>query len=536
MQDRLLLTPEELESNLHQLANESALTNARKAGDKMIAGLTQSDINAYRHRAKTDLFWLCYGILGYDRLSPKLHGSLCKWLSDTATTHRFREILLARGHFKSTVATIGDSIRIALPSSDPDNSPYPENLGPDCRILIAHEVADMASQFLFEITQHFLSTPWLLGLFPECIPVLRKQRISTKFLELPRSSAWKEATFSTMGVGGKSQGGHWNYLKLDDLIGREARMSTTVMNSAKNWFDNIQAFFSYFSKDKFDLVGTRWAFDDLYSHAEERYGEKLTRYVRGAEIIVNGKLVPLFDEEYSSEDFDIIKKDPQIWASQYANDPSLGSTEWEQSWLRWFVWNDRRVKYKDILTGQFVFWDVSDLDINILLDPAMTGKAGLLVTGMDEIGNVYILEALKSNWKPPELADLIFKLVDKWNPRLVAIEKVLFSGLFEHWFKDRMRLTGKHFRVEPISTRGEAKEARVRGLSNYFKGGQIFFHPDQKDLITEFKQFGATDDYHMLDALAQGPEVWRKGIPTRKIREALTETSPTIGQDPVGGY
>jgi hypothetical protein len=29
-------------------------------------------------------------------------------------------------------------------------------------------------------------------------------------------------------------------------------------------------------------------------------------------------------------------------------------------------------------------------------------------------------------------------------------------------------------------------------------------------LIQEYDQFGATTDYHMLDALAQGPVVWTK--------------------------
>jgi hypothetical protein len=528
-----------LETQLQTLVDEANIATARRKGDQLLSTLNQTQVNQLRHEAKHDLFFLCAGVLQYSRLSPNLHGNLCKWLMENRDK-RFKEILLPRGHFKSTIVTVGDSIRIVLPNDDDSILPWPEALGSSCRILIAHEVVESASKFLYEITQHFLSNPWMLALFPECVPTLRKERISTRELELPRLNKHKEATFSTMGVGGKSQGAHFNYLKLDDLIGKEARDSKTIMNSAKSWVDNIQSFFSAFVQDHLDVIGTRWAFDDLYEHIHERYGPQLHKYIRGAEVVKDGKLVPLFSEEFTPESFVILKKDKGIWAAQYANDPSIGSTEFQQSWRKSFVWDGSNgLRYKGI-DGAINHVDTDDLDRVILIDPAMEGKAGFVVTGMDYIGNIFTLEAMKDNWNPPELADLVWRMVDKWNPRLVAIEKVLFSGLFEHWFKDRMKLTGKFFRVEPIQTENKIKEARVRGLANYFAAGQIYFHPDQRDIITEFNQFGATEDYHILDALAQGPKVWRKGINNdwlRKKNEAISLVmDSSTGKHPIGGY
>jgi phosphopentomutase len=118
-----------------------------------------------------------------------------------------------------------------------------------------------------------------MGLFPEAVPSPRKTRINKWELELPRSLTGNpEPTIDTLGVGGKSQGRHYNYIKLDDIYGDKARDSEAESATTKEWFDNIQSFFSTFLKDKLDLTGTRYDLDDVYAHAEERYGTQLVKY------------------------------------------------------------------------------------------------------------------------------------------------------------------------------------------------------------------------------------------------------------------
>jgi predicted phage terminase large subunit-like protein len=519
---------------LDSLLDEANVTAARKEGDKQLKALDQSQVNQLRYQCKNDLFFLAYGILGYSRLSPDLHGNLCEWMMKTRGD-RFRQILLPRGHFKSTICTISDSIRIVLPGEEDD--PWPENLGTNCRILIAHETMGMAGKFLYEITQHFLSNPMLMALFPECVPSNKKQRINKSELELPRSEKWGEATFTTMGAGTASQGYHFNYLKLDDIIGENSRDSKTEMDSAKQWIDGIRAFFSTFVRDRLDNIGTRYLFDDVYAHIQKMYGTELKRYIRGAEIVKDGKIVPLFPEEHTLEEFLILKKNKLIWSTQWANDPSLGSTEFQSSWLRFFTWAGPRAIRVREAGGHVRQVSLEDMDICILIDPAMSGKAGLCVTGMDSLGNIYILESLKDEWTPPELTEIVFKMVYKYQPRLVAVEKVLFSGLFQYYWAEAMRNRGVRFRVEPILTEQKAKDARVRGLANYFAAGQVYFHKDQENIRTEFEQFGATDDYHILDSLAQGPKVWRKGVNTSWLKDVEDANKQVFeGIHPIGGY
>jgi hypothetical protein len=523
------------------LLSETNITEARKKAEPKFKEMDSDTYHYLRARCKTDLFFLNTGILGHDRLSPRLHGHLCGWM-ERNSSWQFREILLPRGHFKSTVATIGDSIQIVLPDVQ-SSQPWPRSLGSDCRLLICHETDGQASNFLFAISGHFLSNSLLMGLFPECVPSPRKHRINRHELELPRSHVWPEPTIDTMGVGGRSQGRHYNYIKFDDLIGDKARDSEVVMQAAKEWFDNVQAFFSKFSDDHFDLIGTRWALDDLYDHIHERYDDQLLRYIRGVEEPTgpNGELEPIFPEEFTLDKLAILRKNRRVWTAQYANNPEAGATEFDKSWKRFYHW----VGYNQIVvfSGKAeTRLNVRDLDICILIDPAMSGLAGVVVTGTDRANRAFVLEALKDEWKPPQLCDLVFKLVARWQPRLVAIEEVLFSGVFKHWFEREQQFRGTYFHIEPVSPvvggRAMSKPMRVRGLTNYFSAGNIFFASQgQDDLIKEFDTFGATKNYHMLDALAYGPDVWMPSMSRAKWDKFKQDEEKLLAQrDVESGY
>ena len=516
-------------------------TNLVKAEEKY-ARLSKQEWLQLRRRAKTDLFFLSAAILGYDRLSTGLHGHLCWWYQKHHTS-QFREILLPRGHFKSTVITKADSIQTVLPDDVGDQT-WPRNLGTNCRLCISHETHESASRFLYEITGHFTSNPTLMGLFPECVPNPKKNRINKHELELPRSRNWSEPTIDTMGVGAKGQGRHYNRLMLDDLIGDKARDSQTEMQTAKDWFDNIQSFFSMFAQDQFVLVGTRWAFDDLYSHAHRVYEDQLHKYIRSVEEKdpKTGEMKAIFPEEFTIPKLKIIRKNKKVFSAQYANDPKEGGTEFEEAWLRYYYWTGKT----NIATFSFDAdgnptgkkeHSIWDLDRVILIDPAMTGAGGYCVTGTDHNSVNYVLKALRLELKTEEFVPFLFSEVTRWQPRAVAIEEVLFSGLYKPFLEAEMRLRGQRFHIILIKTKQIQKDTRVRGLANYFTTGQIVINETQTELITEFKEFGASNDYHILDSLAQGPEIWRPGqIKKNPYAEAEEDESSKQAIDPETGY
>ena len=510
-----------IEDGLKVLLDEDHITEVRKKAEKEYANFTDEQIKALRHKCKTDLFFLSYGILGNTRLSPNLHGHLCQWLK--ATEHRqYREVLLPRGHFKSTVITVSDTVQTILPD-DEASSIYPKSLGPNCHVLIGHEVKDIAAGFLYGITGHFVGNPLLMGLFPECVPTNKIQRINKYELELPRSTIRPEPTIAVLGVGGKSQGMHFNKLLLDDLIGDKARESATEMQTAKDWFDNIQAFFSKFGEDQFILVGTRWGKNDLYDHVHKMYGDQIVKYIRPVEELKDGKKTAIFPEEFTLDKLSILRKNRKVFTAQYLNNPQEGGGKFEKHWKKYYTWVDGwRIKvinggvssnsYGASLDKQVentIY--LNSCDIIILIDPATSGDTGFIITATDRTNKTYVLEAYKGTLQPPVLIEKIFRDVDRWRPRLVAIEEVIFSKVYKPYLEAEMRLRGKNFHVEMVKTGQRQKSIRVDGLANYFSASQIYFNEGQTDLIEEYDGYGTNDDYHLLDALAYGPGLWRSG-------------------------
>lgn len=547
-----------LDESYKVLLDEDRVTAARIKGEKVVEQWTTEKYKEIRILCKTDPFFLGYTILGYKDFSPNLHGNLSEWMQRTQDKYQFREILLPRGHFKSTLVTITGAVQLALPD-DTNSLKWPYNLGTNCRILIAHETLGQAQNFLFAISTHFLSNPLLMALFPECVPSLRKHRVNKNELELPRSEIWPEPTIDTMGVGGKSQGRHYNFLKLDDLFGDKARDSEAERTTTYQWFDNIQSFFSNHSEDKFDLVGTRWALDDLYSHAEKMYESELVRYVRpiweyrckdcghyaqqcSCQVKTNNierKLI--FPERFNEKKLKVLQKNRKVWTAQYLNDPVEGGKKFEDSWLRYYEWtNDRYTTFRFKDNPEQEEWqykNIWDLDRVILVDPATTGEYGFIVTGMDFRRRKFVLEARQEIWTPADFMDYLFRSVLRWQPRVVGIEEVLFSTLYQIWAMREMSIRGIKFRIEPlkIKSRQNDKALRVEALQTYFSGFEIFVHESQEELLDQYKFFGSIQHYHVLDALAHGPQLWR--LPTSEaITNSYGQDNFSDGRDPVYGY
>lgn len=533
-----------IEDQFEQLADPTAIKiNVKKAEDKY-RPISKSDWLAMRRRAKTDLFYLGYAVLGYTRLSVGFHGHLTNWYQNH-NDKQFREILLPRGHFKSTIITKADSIQTVLPD-DVGDQLWPRNLGTDCRLCIAHETADSASRFLYEITGQFTNNITLMGLFPECVPNPRRNRINKTELELPRTKFWSEPTIDTMGVGAKGQGRHYNKMMLDDLIGDKARDSPTEMQTAKDWFDNIQSFFSLFAQDQFVLIGTRWAFDDLYAHAHSVYEDQLHKYIRSVEEKDPETQEPkaIFPEEFTPEKLRIIRKNTKVFSAQYANDPKEGGTEFDEAWLRHFYWTSKdsiatfTTDEKGRPTGQESYNIFDDLDRLILIDPSLSGAGGMVVTGTNARNVNFILKAQRLELKTEQFVPFLFNEVARWQPRAVVIEKVLFSYLYKPFFEAEMKLRGVRFFIDLAETKNKSKHARILGLSNYWTVGQIYTHESQSELLEEFKTFGASNDIHILDALAYGPERWRPATSSSR-RNQIDEDDideAEAGRDVQTGY
>ena len=527
------------------LLDDDTLNKRRDEAEYKYRDLSGSQIKDLRKLAKTDLFFLANAVLGYELLSEDFHGHYTQWLAKVKG-ERYRMTLFARDHYKTTINTISDSIQMALPN-DAGVTDWPYCLGPDVKILLSHENRESASRFLYEITQAFRAKPFMLALFPELIPSPRIQRMNKWELELPRNAHDKEPTFDTIGAGGAAQGRHYNWLKNDDLFGENARDSITVMKTLLLWFDNINSLLTRLKIDGWDLTGTRWAATDVYSHAVKQYGVNKSKSVlnaydpRDIERMEEGQLVvyargaiedglPVFPEEFSLEDLNRIRRNARVWGAQYANNPRESNlTKFQPGWLKTY-----NVGRGD---GCYVFggennpsWSVrtSELDRVILCDPTVgetdrADEAGIIVTGTDSKLNVFILETVKEIMTPPEFIDRLLKLYMKWNPRVVSIESVVFSAVFKYWFEDKCKELGVYPSIYDYKPGQKQKDIRIQGLANYGAAGQLYVLEGMHQLKDEWEWFPLGDSKHLLDALAQGPEVWAPSLAehARDIEEAI---------------
>lgn len=523
--------------DLEGLFDKNSLISSRKAADEKAEDWSTEDWEYLRKKSKSDLFFLCRGPLEYTRLSPRFHGDVTAWIQANREA-QYRLLMLFRGSYKTTISTIGDGIQMVLPNVA-DITAHPYCLGTNGKILISHEVRETAADFLFEITAAFTRKPILMALFPECIPKKNVERLNKWQLELPRTEHHKEATFNTIGSAGAAQGGHYNWLKLDDLVGEKARDSETIMKRTLTWFDNINSLLTQLEVDGWDLIGTRWAYSDVYSHAMERYGldlegsvtnclspKDLDRfkngllkiYARGA--IENG--LSVFPEEFSLEKLEVLRKNRLVWAAQYANNPM-------ESGLNEFVWD---LKFYNVdpqgnvvvFTGESSFKRyLHELDICILTDPSMgeselADETGIVVTGTDSRNNIFILETVKKRLRPPEYVDELYRLYFKYRPRVISIEEVNFSGIYKYWIEDKSTETRVHLPIRPYKPGNQrSKDSRIRGLAHFFSAGQVYCFEGMHDFRDEYEQFPLGRSKHLLDALAQGPEFWQGGLSPSEV-------------------
>lgn len=546
---------QKLDDQIGALTDDSNFSQRLEEAEKIAKKYNEEEKKDLQRLMKYNLFFLCFSICGYNRLSENLHGHLCLW-HEKNKYERYTETLLPRGLFKSTIVTIGKNLQRVLPF-ELEDEPYPLNLGPNIKILITHEVATMASGYVTAITSHLMSNPFIMALFPEIIPNPKKHRINKSELELPRTIIAQEATITAGGVGMRSQGWHFDHFTFDDIFGEKARDSEVESNTIKNWFDGTPGFRAKLSKSTFDIAGTRWGPDDVYGHIEETYGKNLKVYRRGLEEeLADGTKVSIFPEEISLEDVAILKKNPVVWNSQYMNDPQGGNKKFDPAWIRRYFWDGDNA----IITPAIIDKDgytikprerfhLQDLYKVLLIDPAITGNTGWIVTGTDYNEKNYMLEGAQVELSPSQQVSLMFDMHLKYNLNMVAIENDLFMQLYQEWIPREMMIRNQRFPIIGVPTNQKAKPLRVLGLTNYFMSGQMWLNNTRfsktqdreeqyDDLEYQIRKFGVIKQYHLLDALAHGPKVWMKGFnpEQRRFQEKQVQERLLANRSSTTGY
>lgn len=469
-----------------------------------VDGLSSEEHETLRWEARKNLFFLCKGVLGWPDVNKRTHGGFCRFV--VASPKKRKLGLMPRAHLKSTIATVGDSIRLAL--DEPDNA----------RVLIASETSTLAEKFLGQIKGHFESNRVLRSLFPELIlPRFSGPGITWRndMATLPRNVTLDSPTWQAIGVGGAIVGSHFTRIKCDDLIGFEALRSPAAMAQAKAWVEYIEPLLVNQNDDVIDFIGTRWSRNDLYAHVMEMYLDALGVFTRRA--IENGEII--FPELHTWEEYERIQRvNPVLWAAQYENNPLAEThSDFPIDSVSTFRFSHDEQK---VYTPKGKSWDVEHLDRVLTADPnsgslVAPDAAAISVQGVSPDDEVFVLESWSGRVSPSEFVNQIYRFARKWDVRVVGIEKAGQQNT-DHYFKIKAEQESYSVRVEPLVPGSkQSKEDRVRArLEPIIRSHLLHILPSQTILRQQLAEFPDTILWDEVDALAYGTELWRK--PARK--------------------
>jgi hypothetical protein len=482
-----------------------------------------------REKAQTNLYFLAKGVLGYDQIELGAHGALCAFMTREQKNRRM--VLMPRGHLKTTICTIADSIRLAL-------------CNPNVRVLIQNEVFDNASIMLQELQAHWEKGQMLRRLFPELVPA-RFSGPGTDWSKVAcsinRDATFKESTWTASGSGGSPQSQHFGFIKVDDLIGEKHKNSSVEMLKANSWVDSMTPLLDRLD-DQIDWYGTRKTLEDTYAHIQKSYGDGLALFFR--EPIENG--VPIFGKMPMAELQRIMVQTPDVWAHDYMNNPvGKGGLDWGQGVLRHFDINAdlTKIRLQDHITGEFITWDRRELDIVITVDTNSgklhaPDKPAIIVHAITPRDQIVVLETWAKRVQPEEKLQAIYDLCMKWRPRVCGIEDT--GQVTELYYFEKMcQKEGQYWELRPLKPENKDKEIRIRAaLDTPLKARRVYVLPTQVGLISQIQLFPqlAVHNWDEIDALAYGPQLYQPGLTLADIAKEEEAEAKILQFRGITGY
>ncbi len=477
--------------------------------------------------ASNDLYFFAKGILGYRDMTEACHGPFCTFLDKHPA--RFKLALQPRGHYKTSVGTVSRPLQKLTQNAEH-------------RILIANETAENAEGFLGAIKNHVEGNRRFRALYSGLIPPdIRKVKWSQHALEFKREGSYVEPSISAIGMTGAWTSRHYTHIDFDDPISEEAAKSERVMQDVITRISKVFSLMTDVENDTFDLIGTRWAFYDVYSYMVQWLGEEMAQFVRGA--IEDGQ--PIFPQKFSLGRLATIRDAPTMgeysFSCQYMNNPrNVELQDFNVQDLRFWRWSRDEANVvlyaSDGTIHEIVPVEKLDITVTVDLAPAekiTSDRNAVTVTGTTTFGDVIVLEAWARRCTPLELIDKLFGVKQRYTPRVFGIESVGYQKAFKYFLTAEATRREAYLNIFEIKAIGK-KEIRIRGLQPIAATGHLYIDPRQHELRNEFADFplGQYDD--LVDSLSMHLQLWRGPVSAKRWNK-VTEERHRLLRD-IDGY
>lgn len=459
-------------------------------------------------QCKTDLFFLCHDILGYEKMTKQTHQELCDYTTsilpnppvipeteDFDPRKNLLLLLMPRGTFKSSVVTIGFTLQMILNE-------------PDVRVLIDSETFSKSKAFLREIQGHLTGNQKyrevfkaIHGMYPFETKSKSKLWTDSEVILPCRKRERKEPTISCAGIDVTKNGMHYDLIIGDDL---HSEKNVTNKEQINQVIEHYKLAFSLLDPGKpMIIIGTRWDYSDLYQHILDFEREDFNILKKSA-YNPDGSL--FFPEVLTEKELDKIRRrqGTGIFSKQYLNEPV---SDENATFKREYI----QRKKLDEIKGRPINWYLS-VDPSYT-DPRSAGNysdfAGIVLVGMDYMRELYVRHIVRQKMTYSQIINEIFRIYT--DPKFSDIKnmkillEVIGTKSLSYELANEQKRRNTWLPVQEIKSQMKSKEERIRGLAPFYEYGHVYHIqecPQVEELEYELLHFPTARHDDIIDPLA----------------------------------
>jgi terminase large subunit-like protein len=521
-----------------------------------------------RLNALGSLYFFEKFVLQKGRLVEHLHKPICETLERQNVNFMLE---LPRDHFKTTCVTEGLPIWWALPFDDRDEAAMRE-LGygdewirwmrwahnPGIRILTISENVGNAARMGIRIDKHFESNSRFRDLFPEIMPTTKSVWNSeSKSVTNAVFHSNGEGTFDYLGVGGALQSRHYERMIEDDLVGRAAAKSDTLIEDVIEYHKLVEGAFDGPERTQI-VVGNRWSPFDLNGWIRDNDPDFIieSHSALGGCCDLHPPGMPIFPEEFSVERLERIRRvqGPYLFSHQYLNQALMADeVVFNPAWLRYYSpqlatdGSKRMMLTHEAVEGSVVKDTAASwLHRVMIVDPNHAGADGrahhaILVIGFHpETDNFYLLDVWAKSMSYDDLMSNVYKMAERWKMTEFWLETVAAQKYLKYHIEYRNKIEKRRLRVRELKTERSknAKWTRIDSLAPLFEQGKFYVRRDQSAFLDEYCRYTHSTRYpvDVLDGCGYIVQVVEP-IRTKEFAEKQRQhRDKMMGKRNVAGY
>ena len=457
--------------------------------DMYLKVLKDNDFETMRELCKIDLFFLLV-------IACKRKDMNRDWIFD-----RCREVeanpddhldLWFREGYKSSIITFGMTIKDILNNQE-------------LTFGIFSHTNPIAKSFLNQIKRELEMNKFLQQLFPDIL-YTNPQKESPRWsldsgIIVKRKGNPKEATVEASGlVDGQPTSKHFNRLVYDDVVTRESVSTPEMIQKVTDAFSLSLNLAGQDCKRRF--VGTRYHQNDTYATIIERGTATPRIHSATKNGLIGGEPVLLSRQQLDEKLRDM---GSYIFSAQMLQNPTADKAMgFKIEWLQFF----------DQLrnSGKWNFY--------VLVDAASEKKDSsdytvILVIGLANDGNYYLVDALRDRLNLTERTKAVFSMVRKWKPLKVGYERYGMMSDVEH-IRYVQEQEGYRFNIMELGGT-MPKNDRIRKLVPIFENSRFYLARQipfigvdgkvydfiQQFIKDEYSSFPVCNHDDMLDCMAR---------------------------------